>query len=305
MKGELKNDFSWSKSRDDVFRTCLRRYYYNYYAFWNGWSQDAPEATRTIYVLKQLRSRQMWAGEKVHKAIERNLRGLRQAHTVRPLKTVIDDVLAEMRSDFRSSRDRLYWTRPKSTALFEHEYGLDIPDEEWRATADSVEQCLRNFYRSTFLSELEALRTDQWLETEEFSSFSMDDIKVWAVMDCSYRTPESITIIDWKTGRSEVGASLTQLACYALYAIDTWGGMPEDIRVIEYNLFLDASHEYAMDQNTLDNTVRYILASAADMRSFLADPAGNVAGPEERFETTENDEECRWCNYRSICPKTA
>ncbi|NIM97104.1 MAG: hypothetical protein GTO24_03145 [candidate division Zixibacteria bacterium] len=29
---EIRNEFSWSKSRDEVFQTCPRQYYFNYYA---------------------------------------------------------------------------------------------------------------------------------------------------------------------------------------------------------------------------------------------------------------------------------
>jgi len=53
----FKNEFSWSISRDRVFQTCPRQYYFNYYGYWGGWETDAPERTRQIYVLKQLKNR--------------------------------------------------------------------------------------------------------------------------------------------------------------------------------------------------------------------------------------------------------
>jgi hypothetical protein len=34
---ELTNDFSWSRSRDNTFQECKRRYYYHYYGSWGGW----------------------------------------------------------------------------------------------------------------------------------------------------------------------------------------------------------------------------------------------------------------------------
>ncbi|NOZ64350.1 MAG: hypothetical protein GXO71_05370, partial [Caldiserica bacterium] len=45
---ELVNEFSWSKSRDIIFRECPRKYYFNYYGSWGGWKFDAPERTRQI-----------------------------------------------------------------------------------------------------------------------------------------------------------------------------------------------------------------------------------------------------------------
>ena len=67
---ELANDFSWSKSRNGVFDECKRRYFYQYYGSWGGWDATAPAEVRRLYVLKQLASRQMWAGRLVHDAIE-------------------------------------------------------------------------------------------------------------------------------------------------------------------------------------------------------------------------------------------
>ncbi len=53
----IKNEFSWSKTRDETFKTCPRQYWFAYYGFWNGWLEDAPERTRQIYVLKNLKNR--------------------------------------------------------------------------------------------------------------------------------------------------------------------------------------------------------------------------------------------------------
>ena len=64
------NTFSWSASRDRLFRTCPRAYYYNYYAYWNGWSYNADEETKTIYKLKKLQGLPLWAGSTVHDVIQ-------------------------------------------------------------------------------------------------------------------------------------------------------------------------------------------------------------------------------------------
>jgi len=42
----FKNEFSWSKTRDEIFKACPRQYWFAYYGFWNGWLKDAPERTR-------------------------------------------------------------------------------------------------------------------------------------------------------------------------------------------------------------------------------------------------------------------
>src|SRR3989304_4064769 len=70
---DLVNEFSWSRSRDNLFQECRRKYFYHYYG---AWGADSPEETRALYVLKQLSSRQQWAGKVVHEGVEWVLRAL-------------------------------------------------------------------------------------------------------------------------------------------------------------------------------------------------------------------------------------
>ena len=197
---DIRNEFSWSKSRHEIFRACPRQYYFNYYAYWGGWEQNAPERIRKIYVLKNLKNRFMWAGEKVHDCIKHTLKNLQRNVSILPMEDIVSITLNQMRDEFRSSRDKRYVAYPKSCALFEHEYDLDLPDDKWKKIADDVEKCLRNFYQSETFALLKELPEQNWLEVEDFSSFYIDGTKVWAVIDCSFRTEKGITIIDWKTG---------------------------------------------------------------------------------------------------------
>jgi len=105
---ELKNEFSWSKTRDEVFKTCPRQYWFADYGFWNGWLDKVPERTRQIYILKNLKNRQMWAGEKVHECIQRSLNNIRTGIKVLPIDEIVSITLNQMRAEFRSSRAKNY-----------------------------------------------------------------------------------------------------------------------------------------------------------------------------------------------------
>ena len=112
-----------------------------------------------------------------------------------------------------------------------------------KKTVGNMEQCLRNFYSSETFDMLKGLPQQMWLEVEEFSSFNLDQTKIWAVLDCSFRTEGSgITIIDWKTGRGMSKDVSMQLSCYAMYAMDKWGIDPERVKLIEYNLLANTIH---------------------------------------------------------------
>ena len=42
----LRNEFSWSLSRDRVLRECARKYWFTHYGMWGGWQRRADPRTR-------------------------------------------------------------------------------------------------------------------------------------------------------------------------------------------------------------------------------------------------------------------
>ena len=56
---DFKNKFSWSKSRDSIFRDCKRKYFFNYYGSWGGWEISSPERIKKIYYLKKINTKEI------------------------------------------------------------------------------------------------------------------------------------------------------------------------------------------------------------------------------------------------------
>jgi hypothetical protein len=298
---EIRNEFSWSISRDEVFQTCPRQYYFNYYGYWGGWGKDAPERTRQIYILKNLKNRYVWAGEKVHDCIKRTLRNLQRGISILDVDSIVSITLNQMREEFRSSREKRYHAYPKTCALFEHEYNVEIDDAEWKRVAEDVEQCLRNLYSSEIFAHLKGLPQQKWMEIEDFSSFYLEGTKIWAVLDCSFSTEEGATIIDWKTGHGPDRDLSLQLACYAMYAAERWRLKPEIIRLVEYNLLYNQTTEFFMSAREIENAKAYIRGSIADMHSLLVDIEDNIP-KEERFFTKIKDQRIQErCNFKKVC----
>ena len=298
---ELRNEFSWSKTRDEVFRTCPRQYWFSYYGYWNGWLENAPERTRQIYVLKNLKNRYMWAGEKVHECIQRSLNNIRRGIKVLSVDEIVSITLDQMRAEFRSSKVKNYRKNPKTCGLFEHEYGVEVADEQWKEVAGNVETCLRNFYASDIYDGLKSHRRDGWLEVEEFSSFRLEDVKINLVIDCAIKEGNEVYVYDWKTGKSIPEDLPIQLSCYALYGINKWQVSPEIIRVIEFNLLFNKPSWFSISQADLENTKGYIRGSIKDMRSLLLDVEKNIPMEEERFSKVEDERVSLRCNFRKVC----
>jgi CRISPR/Cas system-associated exonuclease Cas4 (RecB family) len=298
---ELKNEFSWSKTRDEVFKTCPRQYWFAYYGYWNGWLGKVQERTRQIYILKNLKNRQMWAGEKVHECIQRSLNNIRRGIKVLSVDEIVSITLDQMRSEFRSSRAKNYLKNPKSCALFEHEYGIEMTDDQWKEVAGNVETCLRTFYASDIYVGLKSHPRSDWLEVEEFSSFLLDNIKINLAIDCAIKEGDDIIIYDWKTGKSMPEDLSIQLCCYALYTIEKWHISPQSLRIIEYNLSFNKATEFSVTHGEAENIKGYIRGSIKDMQSLLTDVSNNIPFEEEKFTKVEDDRVSLRCNFRGVC----
>lgn len=314
--GELKNEFSWSFSRHSMLATCARRYYFQHYASWGGWERDAPPEVREIYRLKQLTSRPGWKGTVIHDAIADALRRARAGRPVEDVDACVASVLESMRRDYRESRDdvaRRTGDFKHHVRFLEHEQdeGRETESQRraWKEAAGDVETGLRNFFGSRLHAHLRSLGPADWVEIEEAGappgSFHVDGVKVWVKLDCAYRDGGRIVVVDWKTGRRSSSLTPVQLATYALYVADLTGRPPEDVRAREVNVVLAESREHDVGAEALDAFHELLTRSVSRMRSLLADPAENVPRPAAEFAFTEDERDCRWCNYRSVCPRVS
>lgn len=301
MGKAFRNDFNWSVSRDSAFLECPRQYYFNYYGYWGGWEFDAPQRVRQLYVLKQLKNQATWAGQVVHDCIKRSLDNISRGITVLPLDEILSLTRDRMRQDFRSSRSGANWENPKNNCgLYEHEYDFDVPDEKWRETAERVDTCLTNFYKSDVYASMEQLPREDFLEIEKFSRFDLDGDEVIIKLDCATREKNSIVVWDWKTGRSEQTGLSFQMACYAYYAANAYRIPVRHVVTRRFELLRDELHEESISEGSLDELLNYIRGSIKDMKSLLDDPERNVAR-EERFTKVEKRNVCYRCNFLKLC----
>ena len=74
--GNFKNTFSWSNSRIGSFQHCKRKYYYQYYLFWEGWEAGVPDIVNKTYMLKNLQNIHGLIGSYTHKYISEHIRNI-------------------------------------------------------------------------------------------------------------------------------------------------------------------------------------------------------------------------------------
>jgi len=302
---DFKNEFSWSTSRDSLFEECRRKYYYHYYGSWGGWDKNkADDVTRTLYVLKNLQSRWQWKGTTVHKEIARILKQLVSTGDLTLLETSLTRVTELMREDFRRSRDGSYLEKEGSlrdeTALFEHEYRINIAGEVWKKNHEEVKECIRNFYKSDVLEKVKKLDRKAILSIDSITptSFSFNEEKIYVNLDLAYMIDDGLEIVDWKTGTGE--SDKLQFLVYTIYANETLNTPLEKTSVIEYNLLSGQKITHKFSPSEIEEVKDYINKRIASMKGYLKNPLENIAIMTD-FPRTEDERKCESCNFKKIC----
>jgi len=300
----LRNEFSWSFSRHHCFQSCLKRYYFAYYASWGGWKKDAPPAIRDLYRLKRLSTRAQWAGHHAHCALEFLLKEARMDSTGMVATTTEPREIERMRKEFADSRSGAYRQDPVHIpGLFEHEYALQVPAEEWKAMAQRVSDAIQHFLASELWAELLELPEEAFLAVEKRSHFHLDGLKVFAIPDLVIRRAGKVIIYDWKTGMAPLAEHRFQLGIYALLASDRWTADPAEIEAVAYNPISGQGETFRYSADELETLRDFIRDSADEMLFPLEDPERNHAGNGDAFDCADSKEPCINCSFLRVCPR--
>lgn len=297
---DFKNEFSWSKSRDELFGECKRKYYFNHYGYWGGWDPTAPERIRELYILKNLSTRQIWIGQVVHDIIRYYLIKLKSGEEVTS-GHLIFRLKKRLKEDLNCSEAGIYKKFPKRCGLVEHEYKMLISKEEWDELFKYAEKCIMNFYNSDILKGIKKEDIDKWLFLEDFLSFDFEGTKVYLIIDFAIKNEDNqVVLYDWKTGKERDVEMDVQLACYALYVLQKWNLSPDRIIIKKFNVALDKEDEFKVTAQTIEDIKDYIRKSIEAMKNILKDKEKNVA-EEDNFQKTIEVKNCLRCNFKKVC----
>src|SRR5262249_12263358 len=153
-----------------------------------------------LYVLKQLSSRQQWAGRIVHDAVEMALQVMRADRAVPP-EPFIADVIERMRGEWRASKAARSPAHPTHPALFGHDYVGPLGRAAVQGVRGNVATCLRPFFRLPLLAEIRATAPEHWSIEHWSKVFQFEGTAVWVAPDVGFWTRDGrLALVDWKTG---------------------------------------------------------------------------------------------------------
>lgn len=298
----FRNEFAWSKSRDGLFKECRRKYFFNYYGFWNGWIASEEDRVKRIYYLKKLTGKEAWMGSLVHQTIEFILKRFRIGEEI-SLGHALAILRKRMESDFEISGMKEYsGFVSKAHRFFEDEYGIKISDEERNVLFKKAEKCLRNFFNSDIFMEIRKTSVEDWITLEDFLSFDFEGTRVYLSIDFAMRRGDKVILYDWKTGEERRVDYELQLSLYALYVAEKFGIPAEKIKVEMFYLAIGdfgKVDSFEIDSERLEETKEYVRVSVLEMKNLLRNVSENGAA-EEDFEKCQGYW-CQRCSFRKVC----
>ena len=303
---KLVNELSWSVSRAQLFQSCPRAYYYNYYGAWGGWETEASPTARKLYILKNIKPLAMWAGSIVHSLIKESLDEFARSGQRPEGASLQERARARMNAGWRESVQREWEQYPsRRTNLFELYYGngRTLPVETTNAIRERVFTCLESFVMSPVVHEILAMPYASWKTNDVLDTFVCNDVKIWCAIDFAYVDANGVChILDWKTGIENRSTLRQQLACYALYAMGKWS-LPLDKLNLHGVFLLDGGRrsDYPVQPELLVSVQDQIVTSYQAMRAKLRDPERNLA-EEDDFPCVPTEYSCAQCGFREVCP---
>lgn len=294
-------EWSWSQSRENIFKTCLRKYYFQYYKSHNGWEWNAPEENKKVYRLKKLQSTDTILGSSVHHLLHRII------HEGLPLKEkVLDEKIKKTLNDaFRSSQNKPAWkVNPSQHVMLKEVYYNDELDHRKVEFINYKKDKIINYLLNTEI--VENIKNSYYVksfDTNTFETFDYNGTKVYAIPDLIYKNGQDkkVNIVDWKTGK-ENNSSLDQLKLYTYYYYHQYDYKGEITANFIY-LYEQKKKEYIFDNMIINEVEEKIESSINEMKEYLKDEKWNQPLEQTKFKKRVNDVVCSYCKFRELCDR--
>lgn len=338
-------EFTWSPSRDAVFRECPLKYYYNYYLFWNGWSWGSPAENRRAYLCKHIDSMSYVFGKAFREAMAILFRSFKsdryrnQPSEYLP-KSIVNYVRTEMNKSYKCRNNiRGWFADPKhNPKLMEAIYTGWMNDDFMRDSINAIREKIVEIpkyvqtktYRE--FSEEISLRwkmfrdspglfpdweeeANAWISEIDEDPFQTNAGKFYigqylirTSVDLLYwKLDGSLVAVNWKTSDTRLKEDQLAMRVIALYLYNHYH-VPFAKMCIRTEYVLSGKcEEFYPDEQAADKTKLFILDQIEKMRSYVTDGdvSRNVALPEDAFAEQVKAPNCFWCKYHGMCKRFA
>ncbi|MFA7230774.1 MAG: hypothetical protein WC071_05850 [Victivallaceae bacterium] len=285
--------FSWSLSRDNLFKFCQLAYFFHYYAALGGHYQHCAEPVRLLHRLKQLVSCQQWENNIFSESVREYF--LTKSGDDYPVDSDALFNLAHRRfaQGKRSVLLEEWRNDAKLTNLFETYYGEKnferLFDSAWQNISDQI----KTFTGSECFQYLQRLDALAWKRFKPPFEFKLGETAIWLSPDLCWSAQGGIYFLSFTNTDTY---NLDQAALYKIFAQTVRNIPPDKTFVCNYNI---ATGNWTFIDNVSLNisaTLEKIDFSTAAMRAKISEY--NTVD-QDNFEVYS--EHCPQCRFRHYC----
>ena len=288
----LKNSFSWSFSRYNLFNFCERAYYYHYYESWNGWDHYAFNESKKAFRLKHLLSKKMWLRRILRKSLVNaiNTKPLSNKSLAVEFKHQLCKILF---ADINSIHSEEWRDDPKKICIDELYYGKNTQDQITDWIKSETKNRVDILANSKLLHGLSNVPYSAFSATSTPISFNVNSVKIWSSPDLIWNHHGKTNILnlnDWK-GWSFLGG------LYTLYAQLQLNYTPNNI--VCHSIFFNEDNCFSVyGIRSPKEIINLIMDSSEKMQSRLTH---NKRAYTANFQKTTEQKKCERCHFRAIC----
>ena len=300
-------EFSWSNSRASTLDSCKLQYYFQYYGYWNGGKDDAPQLAKDVWAFKQFSTIPQWTGNVVHEIIADHLQRVKNGEKDITIGGLHDLAFIHLDKALEDTMQVKWKTEKECWRLQEFERDGGLTDKTQAAIEKRIFESLNAYWKSEILEYILETKPEDWLSIDERNKLTIGDVPIVAAADFVFRDfDNSLFIIDWKTGKEKIDSITQQLLVYAEVANRLWNARTEDIKLVGVFLAEDARiSQYEVGSAIqMQTAFRNRLAdSVALMKSLVKNGDMKVNEPLDisNFTRTDKKSNCFWCPYKSVC----
>ena len=284
------SELGWSVSRYDVFQSCKRKYYHQYYA-----KHDEPALRDRALLLKSMTTVPLEIGNIAHDVMESILHRL-----IKSSQPVDIDRLEK----FVHQKAQEYVTSKK----FLEVHYKEQEQIAWEPIAERAFGSIKNIVTSdrfAWILELPQSSKDQWMiEPAGFGETRIEGMKAYCKVDFMLPHEETIYIMDWKTGKPDPEKHRKQLIGYSLFAKYHFDG--RFAQIVPMVCYVKEGYEEVQPEITdadISAFVETVRSETAEMKSYNLDEMKNTPKMKASFAMTDNISSCRFCEYRELCQR--
>ncbi|AEX84500.1 ATP-dependent exonuclase V beta subunit, helicase and exonuclease domain-containing [Marinitoga piezophila KA3] len=293
---------SWSLSKHKILNKCPREFYFTKFYKWRGWEDTVEYRKKLAYRLDKITTIEKYLGNVVHDFITINITTSSLNNKRDAVNFIGNKFNIAIKDSYKHKKQ--WFERPKDYVMFHSVYYNTrklFDDNFGRNLKEKTEKIINNYFSSDTYQRLKEEHIKYEVDETNFPHFFINDYKIYSIIDLMFEQNGKIYIVDWKTGKPSKDDEF-QLRLYALYASLKYGFPLEDIILINEYLLYGYAEERVFKNEDIIEVEEFIKEQIKVLEGYLKDSYLNIPKDEEYFVANPSINNCKWCNFKEICP---